>query len=199
MEIREWHIVISGFQQQSGTINGTVVVWDDLIRITRDKPSARVELLTWCDNVANQAELIKKTEPVDAKPIVNVYGYSWGGMTAANFARELKRRGIEVNHMVLCDAVYRHWYWLGQWRAFVSLWSIQVPDNVLRVTQFRQKENYPRGHKVTADNPGRTDLGPIHWLGVDHCWMDDQPAFRRACRDAALQVRMDAPTEISGS
>ncbi len=185
MEIREWHIVISGFQQKSGTLNGTVQIWGDLIRLVSSKSDARVELLTWYDDMANMAELISKTMPVDAMPIVNVYGYSWGGMSSANFARELRRRGVEVNHMVLSDAVYRHWYWLGQWRAFVSAWSIRIPDNVHRVTQFRQRESLPMGHEIKVDNPGRTKLGSINWLPVDHCWMDDHVQFRKACQEAA--------------
>lgn len=189
MEIREWHIVISGFQQKSGTLNGTVQIWGDLIRMVADRPSARVELLTWYDDMSNTAELISKTIPVDAMPVVNVYGYSWGGMSAANFARELRCRGVEVRHMVLCDAVYRHWYWLGQWRAFVSAWAIRIPDNVHQVTQFRQRESLPQGHPIKVDNPGRTKLGPVNWLTVHHCWMDDQPEFRKACQEAAKGAR----------
>lgn len=188
MEMREWHIVISGFQQKSGTLNGTVQIWGDLIRMVSARPDARVELLTWDSDFANLAETISRVAPVDAMPIVNVYGYSWGGMSAAKFARELRRRGVEVNRMVLSDAVYRHWYWLGQWRAFVSAWSIRIPDNVHRVIHFRQRESYPMGHTIKADNPGKTKVDPVVWLKVDHCWMDDHAAFRRACQQAAREA-----------
>jgi len=185
MEMREWHVVISGFQQRSGTLNGTVRVWGDLREIVAGRPDACVELLTWDDDNADLAERISRLAPLDEMPLINVYGYSWGGMSAANFARQLRRRGLAVNHIVLCDAVYRHWYWAGQWRAFVSAWAIRIPDNVHQVTQFRQKESLPMGHAIKADNPGLTEVGPINWLTTDHCWMDDHPAFRKACREAA--------------
>lgn len=188
MQMREWHVIISGFQQKSGTLNGTVQIWDDLMKVASGHDCARVELLRWDDNIANLAELISRLCPADSMPLINIYGYSWGGMTAANFARELRRRGIPVNHIVLCDAVYRHWYWLGQWRAFVSAWSIRIPENVHKVTQFRQRKSLPMGHAIKADNPGKTKVGPIHWLNADHCWMDDQYAFRKACYDAAKTI-----------
>lgn len=189
MEVREWHIVISGFQQKSGTLNGMVQIWGDLIRLKSDRPESRVELLTWYDDMANMAELIKRiADQCGVIPVVNVYGYSWGGMSSANFARELRRRGVAVGHMVLSDAVYRHWYCLGQWRAFVSAWAIRIPDNVLEVTQFRQRESLPMGHEIKVDNPGRTKLSPINWLPVDHCWMDDHVQFRKACHGAAKAV-----------
>lgn len=188
MEMREWHVVISGFQQRSGTLNGTVHIWGDLIRLVAGRDGARVELQTWDADLPDLAERISRLAPVGEQPVINVYGYSWGGMSATKFARELRRRGLIVHHMVLCDAVYRHWYWLGQWRAFVSAWSIHVPDNVRKVTQFRQKESLPKGHLIKADNPGLTDLGPINWLSTDHCWMDDHPAFRKACIEAAKGV-----------
>jgi len=188
MEMREWHIVFSGFQQKSGTLNGTVQIWGDLMRIASRHQSARVELLRWDDNISNLAELISRLAPQDSMPIVNIYGYSWGGMTAANFARELRRRGMPVNHIVLSDAVYRHWYWLGQWRAFVSAWAIRIPDNVRKVTHFRQRQSMPMGHDVKADNPGKTLIGKPIWLKADHSWMDDASPFRSACRDAAEAV-----------
>ncbi len=185
MVIREWHVVISGFTQQSGTLNGCVQIWGELIRLAASRPDARVELLTWNDNVANLAELISRIAPEIEQPIVNIYGYSWGGMTAANFARELRRRSIDVNQMVLSDAVYRHWFNLGQWRALVPSIPIWIPDNVKRVKWFRQKENWPRGHDLRADNPGKTMIEPPVVLQTDHCWMDDHKAFRNACTAAA--------------
>lgn len=186
MQIQEWHIVIQGFRQRSGTLNGIVRIWGDLIQLVGSRRDARVELLSWNDNVANLAELISQIAPFGVMPIVNIYGYSWGGMTAMNFARELRRGGVNVNDIVLSDAVYRHWYWLGQWRAFVSTWAIRVPDNVVgEVTQFRQRQSYPMGHTVKADNPERTKLHDAVWLTRDHCWMDDAPEFREACRKTA--------------
>jgi len=184
VEIREWHVVISGFLQKSGTLNGVTRVWGDLRQITVGRLDACVELIRWSDDYDDLAERIKQLSPVDNDPTVNVYGYSYGGMSGVNFAKCLKKRGLKVNHIVLCDAVYRHWYWAGNWRSLVSWRSISVPDNVLRVTQFRQRESLPMGHEIKAENAGLTDLGPINWLTTDHCWMDDHPAFRKACKEA---------------
>lgn len=195
MAIREWHVVISGFQQKSGTLNGIAQIWLQLVALMACRPEARVELLTWKDDFGNLAETISRiasttsTNPDGIKPVINIYGYSWGGMSAVNFARELQDRGLDVNHMVLSDAVYRHWYWLGQWRAFAPWRSIMIPENVRQVTQFRQKRNWPRGHTIKADNPGKTKLGMVRWLNAKHCWMDDQAAFRQACWQAAQAVK----------
>lgn len=181
--VREWHIVLSGFLQRAGDINGMVLIWQDLRRIV---PShAVVQLQSWNSNIADLAELIARLTPDQEEPRVNVYGYSWGGMSAVHLARQLKRRGKVIDHMVLSDAVYRHWYPLGWWRAFAPWRAISVPTNVRRVTHFRQRESWPHGHKVVAENSGLTTLDDVVFLDLEHCWMDDAAAFRRACVDAA--------------
>lgn len=188
LEIREWHIVISGFQQKSGTINGTVRIWDALRRITASRRDAVVEQHSWNADFADLAERIVKLQPMDGRPVVNIYGYSWGGMSAANFAAELRRRGVNVNHMVLSDAVYRHWYWLGWWRAFAPWRSIVIPDNVRQVTAFVQRQSWPRGHRITPANAKRTKMEKPVVLVFDHCWMDDASQFQAACVAAAKSV-----------
>lgn len=194
LEMREWHIVISGFAQRRGTLNGMVTIWKDLIDIVQSKPSARVELLLWNDNIADMAELIKRTSPDLEMPIVNIYGYSWGGQTAVNLAKELRRRSIKVNHLTLSDPVYRAsrflmFFWLLQWRSFWDSFKINVPDNVIRATAFYQRSNYPRGHFLQANNPGLTEIDEPVILNTDHCWMDNQDEFRKACRQAARNIK----------
>jgi len=188
VQIREWHIVISGFQQKSGNVNGTTKIWLDLIALTEGKPDVRVELLTWKDDVKNMAELIKKVSPELEPPIVCIYGYSWGGQTAMNFASALRERSIPVKHMVLSDAVYRaarflFLFWIFQWRAFSKYVFLRVPTTVREVTWFRQHENFPRGHDLKADNPGLTNIHDAIELTTSHAWMDDHIDFRKACRD----------------
>lgn len=183
--VKEWHIVLSGFRQRQGDVNGMVLIWQDLKRAIPNH--AVLQLHSWNCNVPDLAELIARLAPDDAQPRVNIYGYSWGGQSAVHLAHQLRRRGVGVAHMVLSDAVYRHWYPLGWWRAFVPWRSLRVPENVQRVTHFRQRESFPMGHTVVADNPGRTKLDPVQWLKTDHCWMDDAPQFRRACLAAARE------------
>lgn len=181
--VKEWHVVLSGFMQRQGDINGMVLIWQDLRRVV---PShAVLQLHSWNCNLPDLAELIARLAPDDARPRVNIYGYSWGGQSAIHLARQLNRRGLFVDHMVLSDAVYRHWYPLGWWRAFLPWLAIRVPDNVRRVTHFRQQRSSPCGHRLIAENTGKTVLDPVVFLPVEHCWMDDQPEFRAACVSAA--------------
>jgi len=197
LQMREWHIVISGFQQRRGTLNGMVKIWKDLIDIVEHKPHARVELLLWKDDIEDLAEFIKGLSPELEKPIVNIYGYSWGGQSAVNLARELKKRSIKVNRLILSDPVYRasRWlmfFWIFQWRAFWDAITISVPDTVSQVTVFYQRSSYPRGHILKPENEGLTAMDEAVFLDTHHCWMDEQDEFRQACRQAA---RMTNPLE----
>ena len=184
--VSEWHILLSGFMQRASDVNGVVLIWDELRYIVPDH--AVVKLHGWDCNLADIAELIKRTSPAGPKPLVNIYGYSWGGYSAVLLSRELQRRGVPVQRLVLCDAVYRHWYCLGWWRAFAPWARIMVPDNVRRVTHFRQTQSRPKGHPVKAVNPGRTKMDPAVLLPIDHMWMDDAAEFRAACIDAAKGI-----------
>lgn len=115
-------------------------------------------------------------------------GYSWGGYTAIKLAQQLAKRGLRVRHIILSDAVYRHHYWLGQWRALVPWTKIVIPKNVQEVTWFYQRQNLPRGHNIVALN-GKTIINPgISVHGITHKYMDDCDQFheavlRIACND----------------
>lgn len=183
-EIRDWHIVLSGFLQRAGDVNGCVKIFLELHHLIQS-PTARVELRPWRCDVSDLAEMISKLQPSDAPPRVCIYGYSWGGQTAADLARELLRRGLFVDQMVLCDAVYRHSYTLGQWRAFAPWSRIRISRNVRYVTWFRQDRCHPKGHRVIADNPVLTKVKNVQVLQYDHMWMDDSAEFRHACLEAA--------------
>jgi len=160
-------------------------LWRDLLQ--HASPGTVVQFCQWNDDVDGLAELIwRDAQDADVAPAVCVYGYSWGGMTAMNFARQLRARGLEVRHMVLSDAVYRHWYWLGNWRAFVRTRPIIVPDNVLRVDWYRQTETILRGHDLWAEDPARTELSDaVYVRHVPHKLMDDCEAFRERCLQVA--------------
>jgi hypothetical protein len=181
--------MFSGFLQGVGDLNGCVKIFLELHRATLS-PDTRVELRPWSCDVADVAEMISRLHPLDRMPRVCVYGYSWGGKTAENFCRELHRRGLDVEQLVLCDAVYRHWYRLGQWRALARWSVIRIPGNVQHVTHFRQRQSWLlRGHAVQAENPGLTNVRGVRWLKCEHSWMDDSPEFRNACLDAAMTRR----------
>lgn len=193
--ISKWHICISGFLQSEGDPTGIVDLW---LRMqgAYSTSTTRVELRSWCTNWSDMAELIWRTRPKDGAPIVCIYGYSWGGFSATLLASELKRRGIGVRVMVLCDAVYRHWYWLGQWRAFMPWSRIEVPSNVRHVFWFRQNNPrikwgrsggtfQPAGHEVVAADIRTTHIHKPEEISSEHAYADDWAAFHNRCFDAA--------------
>lgn len=180
----EWYILFSGFLQQASTQNGMERIFWDVCELVKARP-ARVELRRWCDNTEELAEWISRSIPEDSETRIVVMGYSWGGMAAKHFADELRKRGHTIDEMILSDPVYRHWYWCGNWRAFLSGLPIRISDNVKRVRHFAQRENYPRGHPVVANNPGKTIVEDVSWLSMNHVHMDDAWGFRQACLEAA--------------
>lgn len=179
--IRTWHVVISGWLQNEGQPTGMVRLWRDLhARFTARR--VRVELRVWNDRWDALAEFIwrlRSQAPVwpFAKPRIVIYGYSWGGYSAVVLARLLQRRGLPVEHLVLSDAVYRHWYLLGQWRALLPGSRIVVPSNVKEVTWFRQGSGAFKGHDVVAVDARKTKIHPAKLAKVHHRYMDDLRAF----------------------
>ena len=174
--ITKWVIVIAGYLQSEGTPNGMIALWRDL-HARQAGPSTRVEFRAWDDRPGPLAELIWRLRPRDGVPEVLIAAYSWGGASAQNLARELGRRGLSVDHMLLSDAVYRHAYWLGNWRALVPWSVIEIPANVERVTWFRQYSDRPQGHDLRAADPSATRIDEAQTFAVSHTYMDDLPAF----------------------
>jgi len=81
-----------------------VKLWRELRR--HASPRCCVELRSWNDDFHAMAELIYRCKNGES-PTVKIYGYSWGGFSATVLARELARREIRVQHIVLSDPVYR--------------------------------------------------------------------------------------------
>lgn len=179
--IRVWNVCISGFLQNESRLTGVLAIWR---RLHADfyGSDVRVELRTWRENWSALADCIHLLRPDDQQPVVNVFGYSWGGYAAVLLARQLERRGIVVANLVLCDAVYRHSYWLGNWRALVPWSRIVVPANVQRVRWFRQRVGMPMGHEVVPADERRTHVYPAKSVGVEHVYMDELPEFAATCR-----------------
>ena len=173
--ILHWAIVFAGFQQSTGRPSGSFKLWQRVHAAAGGK-MFRSEFRAWNDDVDELANLIFHASGDHLAPTINVAGYSWGGMTAANFCRRLAERGIEVDRVVLCDPVYRHRYWFGNWRALVPGSTIRIPPNVRRVDVFRQSVNLPAGHNVVADCPN-TYVAEAIELNRRHEWMDDAAIF----------------------
>jgi len=186
LPLRIWHVVIGGFLQTQGAVNGMIGLRMDLQG--HASPQTAVEFCRWNDDFGGLAELIWRTaRTVDVTPAIYVYAYSWGGSAAMSFARELRRRNnLKIQHLVLSDAVYRHWYWLGNWRAMVPGIPVVVPDNVLRCDWYRQTTSCLRGHDLVVEDRRVTNLSdPVYVRHVPHTRMDDCGMFRERCLQVA--------------
>ncbi len=177
--VKRWIICFAGWMQHEGKPIGMVRLWDDLCR-EHNGPDTRVLFYRWNHSVGDIAELMWR---LGREANVMLVGYSWGGMTAVNLAKQLGKRRVTINELVLCDAVYRHWYWLGQWRALVSGSVIRVPSNVKHVTWFRQRVGpWLMGHNVQI--PRLASPQPV--IGhVPHNRMDDLPEFHETVKRLA--------------
>ena len=198
--ISKWIICISGFLQDEGAPTGMVGLWHKA-RV-HAAPSCAVELRSWCQNWSDLAELVHRSQPsrfLDNAPPPEIFiiGYSWGGFSATLLAGELKERGIKVREMLLCDAVYRHSYKLGHWRAMAGNSKIVIPDNVQEVRWFRQQNKrirpffkgrlnpywwiWPAGHDVVAEDRLKTLIHPPRILNqYEHTYIDDAFEFHNA-------------------
>lgn len=185
---KKFHIVISGFLQNEGKPNGMIRLWGDLYAGFA-RGDSLVMMKTWNDNMDSLAEFIWRM--TDDDPVIKVYGYSWGGAAAVKLAKALKKRGLYVVAMVLSDAVYRHSYWLGNWRAFIPFFKIVVPNNVKIVWWFRQKSKFGKlsGHDIVADQGGigfdKVIVTTPTWCNCSHTYMDDNRLFQNKVLNVA--------------
>lgn len=131
-----------------------------------------VLLLSWRENPQRLADLIKHWGGGD----LIICGYSYGGATCTMLCRELCRLGIEVQELVLADAVYRVWQRLASWRSLLDHWVLTIPPNVARVTSWRQKVSKPSGHLVVVDH--KTTSLHSRTLLVPHTQVDRHPDIR---------------------
>ncbi len=185
LPIYKWIYVIPGFLQNRGDDNGMVSLWKSL-HVMYSSYSTRVELAHWNSDWRAHAECINRMSD-DQRAKVVIVGYSWGGYSATLLARELSKHGRKVQQMVLCDAVYRHRYWLGNWRAMCPLSKIKIPANVEEVTWFKQKQNYPRGHKLKPESD-TTKIHSPQELKKTHQKMDESYLFHKEVFKSCLRA-----------
>lgn len=185
-----WVYVIPGFTQTRGTRTRLIDLWADF-HAEYAGPSAVVQLQPWCSDWASEAEFIARSSRT--YPRIFVVAYSWGaGYGFVQLAKHLADRGLDVLRAWLIDPVYRHRYWLGQWRAFVPSVPITVPANVKRVSWWRQDKSYPKGHDLRAAAQS-THVEDPHWLNVGHVHMDDH---RPTLNLIASQLRRELKCEV---
>lgn len=137
-----------------------------------------MELYSWDDDMGDKAEKIFRFRPDRSADLdIRIAGYSWGGYSAVALSRQLQQRGLPVAQLILSDPVYRHGYWLGQWRALCPGSKIRLPPNVLQAAYFVQAQSMPKGHKLLPNKVSKTEMwGPV-LLKRDHRYMDDAPEW----------------------
>ena len=165
-----WVTCISGFLQHKGRPNGITALWNYLRKY--NSPTLVLDHLLWTADVEKEAEF--RWRYLDQRENKNVIvGYSWGGQTAVNLCEHLNDRGIQVDHLILIDAVRRLRPWLLRWTAFVPFMRLSIPENVKEVTWYTQNNNLPKGHKVVAKNPRKTKIHERIDMPLQHTYADD--------------------------
>lgn len=186
LTIDEWVIVVMGFLQKQGPVNGMVQIWRRITEALRCRPKTQVEIRGWDCDPDDIAELILKLRPHGKDPRIVIAGFSYGGWTAKLITDALAKRGLKVERVITIDAVYRYWCRVGFWRSLLPWKKIPFGETVKRITQFRQRQSIPMGHKIVAKNPGKTILDPVIWVGATHVFMDDQEFIQDTCVRAAI-------------
>jgi len=175
--ILTWIICISGFTQHVGEPTGIHKLWLKL-RHNFTNATTQTELWTWNSRWWELAEAIKISRD-GVPPRVLICAYSWGaGWGFVRLARELRKRGIVVLGAVLADPVYRSRWLSFAWRSLIGSPVVSIPDNVRTVRWLRQRNNYPRGHDLVAQNERLTRIeAAVELVGVTHENIDDSDEF----------------------
>lgn len=182
--INRWLFIISGFTQNAYTANGSERIWRFLRK--RRNETTEVRLCEWSEDFKALTHCVVRLGNVHNPPHVCVFGYSWGGASAINFANHLSGAGIHVPSMVLCDPVHRHWHPLGLWRSLSPCIPLPIPGNVKRLWLLRQKEKWPYGHGVKPVDPNYTTIMDEKWVRSEHEWMDDSKEYLDFCERALV-------------
>ncbi len=187
--IRAVHVVIGGFQQDLGDHTGSDRLWRSL-HYKYSGPRTLVVFLEWHDPVASLARHIWHQAGENGETVyVTIAAYSWGVATGARLARELRRLGIIVDSLVSADGIYR-WRWMF-WRVFFR-WPRIVVSNVRHVVPFRQKLDWPFGHKLVAEDSEVTEIEDTIWADRGHTAMDEFLPFHMAAKSAARRAQEKA-------
>ena len=149
-----------------------------------------VLLKSWRDFPASLAQRIANRCPDDYDPTIVSIGYSWGGYSAVLFARELQKRGLTIDHLLLCDAVWRSSFMIGYPLSLTDLFTIKIPSNVKNLYTWRQTANTPRGSNIKLEDEGFTNWVSDEVLPhIEHQHIDDYRPFRLKAMELACQTK----------
>lgn len=174
--INRWIICFTGWHQE-GRLSGLEKI-EDAIHRQCNGDDTRVLLKSWKDSPADLASRIWNRCPEGHQPAIVVIGYSYGGYTAVLLARELDKRGLKVEMMLLIDPVWRPFTWIPSVLSMLGWWTIDVPSNVRSLHAWHQNVDLPSGHTLIVDHK---TLCSEDTLNVSHQHIDDAPVvFNRA-------------------
>ena len=188
------HLCISGFLQTETRCHGILKLSEKLSAAGFNRHVSRVWYRPWNSDWSAVAEHVWLLgQHYDAEILVNVYAYSWGvGWGAVQFARELQKRSLRVQHLVSSDGVYRHPNLLLRWTLLLKRTVrfapvIRIPGNVNFVHPFHQTESRPQGHRLVVE--GTTIISESVRCGGSHSYMDEHKRFHAACLQAAGDLK----------
>ncbi len=180
-----FYICISGFTQTRGTFHGILKLREELLVAGHSSGTcSRVWYLPWTSDwgqVASDLSIV--CNRYGFKPLVLIAGYSYGGWGAIQLAIALMKVGIDVQDMILSDAVARPWYWPRPLPALTSMlgrsWSfpMQIPPNVIRLHEYYQQEDRPQGHRLLFGEETALQTSVKLWKIGGHQEMDDVLEF----------------------
>lgn len=188
--LHTFHQIGSGFTQTNDRHNGCLELFLEMRKFS--SPEVNVDIREWnadWDARAGMIFLMSEEARRNNLPIrIHYYGYSWGcGNGYVKFAKALKKRGLKINHAVLCDPVYRSGFipsWFPNWLqlaplSMTSFMGLKIPyKSTNRVDWFYQRQNRPMGvePRVCGDDPVVVEC--MGELQADHQHMDDQKAWQ---------------------
>lgn len=189
VEFENWIYITTGNLQHQGTPTRLVSLYAETLSAYGGNGNI-IRLKTWNDAWAHEAEFLYTVCTKKEDPRILYIGYSWGaGWGGVRLAKHLLDKGIEIDRMVLIDPVYRHPYFLGNWRALISAYPITIPRNVKRVTWFRQNESFfIKGHNLRIPNGSETIIDDPIWLNIPHSAMDDSQTVLGICRSIIVEM-----------
>lgn len=142
---------------------------------------------TWKTNVTRLLEQLQRARTRH----LFLIGYSHGQSACMEIARRAPSYDIATINMALCDPVWRSpflprhtWAQFLAIRSVITCPKIIVPDTVSRVVWCRQKEDWPRGHNLVAQDKTQTYIAPatiiperhtrIQWAGAWFRMVDEE-------------------------
>ena len=187
--IRNFIYLIGGRSQKTGADTGMMRLWAMLFRWRALAPRHAFTFIMpreWNDSVREMAGLLERHAVEPGARRVVIAGYSWGaGYGGPRLARELMRRGIAVDLLILVDPIYRSKLPLAfRLLAFTTWFGIRVPANVRAVVAWRQRRDALKGTGLRLDDKARTRILADVTLtdsSLDHQSIQYHPALLREC------------------